>query len=235
MKIMTLQGSPRRSGCTATLLGAMEEQMRELGAEVERVEALQLGLAPCLGCGSCQRKYNEPGCTRKDGGNEFFNRMLAADMVVFGTPIYFWGYPSSMKAVIDRSHCLVNGYMSEEHRSLMEGTQVALLLTCGGPQKANTDEVRIPFRRYTVYLKATHSGELVVPFCSEASELKPGHKEAARKFARALLGIEPPEPRVDDEDDEEEPEEVLAEDESGDGEPTPEDGAADRGPSPEES
>ncbi len=212
MRAMTIQGSPRSEGCTGTLLREIEEELALHGFEVEHVEARDLGLAGCRGCGMCQRKPDEPGCVQKDGGNEFFGRLAGADLILFASPLYFWEFTAQLKSVIDRSLCLATGYMTGAHRSLVEGGRVALLLTCGGPERANTDEIRMVFRRYSVFLKATHAGELIVPFCTQSDQLKPGAKEAARRFARKLAGVEP-------EDEEElEDDEAIDEEDEGEGE-----------------
>lgn len=205
MHITTIQGSPRTNGCTATLLAEFEAELTEHGHTVERVDARTLALNDCIGCGACQRRPDEPGCVQTDLGNSFFSRLAGSDIVVFASPLYFWEFPGAMKRIIDRSLCVATGYMSGSHRSLLEGSAVALLLTCGGPERANTDEIQMVFRRYSVFLKAGHAGQLIVPFCSEAKDLKPSMKEEARKFARVLVGLEPSEepvePGTDDEDE----------------------------------
>jgi multimeric flavodoxin WrbA len=213
MRVMTIQGSPRKNGSTATLLREFEEEVVLNGHEVERVEVRELALAGCLGCGACQKKPTIPGCVQMDGGNAFYERLAACEAVVYAAPLYFWEFPAQMKSVIDRSLCLSTGYMSGDHRSLAEGARVGLLLTCGGPERGNADEVKIAFRRYSVFLKATHAGELVVPFCPDPDKLTPAMRERARGFARTILGLdaeEPPEEaddgeEFDDDDEDEEP------------------------------
>jgi multimeric flavodoxin WrbA len=203
MRIMTLQGSPRKNGATSILLKEFEDEVVLNGHEVERVDCRELGLAGCLGCGACQKKPAVPGCVQMDGGNAFFERLATFDAVIWAAPLYFWGFPAQMKSVIDRSMCLSTGYMTGDHRSLAEGLRVGLLLTCGGPERSNSDEVRMTFRRFSVFLKATHAGEMLVPFCPEPDKLTPAMRERAREFARKILGLgyeEEPEESDDDEE-----------------------------------
>lgn len=202
MRVMTIQGSPRSEGCTGTLLHEMEQELTSLGHEVEHVEARELGLAGCKGCGLCQNKPDEPGCVQKDGGNEFFARMVGAQVIVFASPLYFWEFTAQLKSVIDRSLCLATGYMTGTHHSLVAGSRVGMLLTCGGPERANADEVKNVFRRYSVFLKAASVAELIVPFCSQADKLPTSAREDARRFARKLVGLEVEETAEPEEDDE---------------------------------
>jgi multimeric flavodoxin WrbA len=56
------------------------------------------------------RKSDRPGCVQKDDAFSVFERMMAADALIYSSPLYCWDFPAQMKALIDRHFCLVTGY-----------------------------------------------------------------------------------------------------------------------------
>jgi multimeric flavodoxin WrbA len=60
-------------------------------------------IGPCLACDSCRK---EGICVQKDDMQSLFDKMLAADGIIFGTPIYLYNMTAHCKAVMDRSHAL---------------------------------------------------------------------------------------------------------------------------------
>ena len=63
MKIITILGSPRRQGNTATVL-SMFESLVAAQHQVDRVDLVDYDVRGCLGCGACQKVLDEPGCRR---------------------------------------------------------------------------------------------------------------------------------------------------------------------------
>ena len=99
MKIVVLQGSPNRKGSTAMICGEFERGAREAGHDVERVDVAYAGVKPCTGCVACG--YEGP-CVQSDGMDGLRDKLLSADMVVFATPLYYYGMTAQLKTVVDR-------------------------------------------------------------------------------------------------------------------------------------
>ena len=99
MKVLVLQGSPNRSGSTALLCGEFERGAREAGHEVERIDVAHAGIEPCTGCVACG--YEGP-CVQSDGMDALRAALLAADAVIFATPLYYYGMTAQLKTVVDR-------------------------------------------------------------------------------------------------------------------------------------
>ena len=99
MRIIVLQGSPNRNGSTALLCGEFERGAREAGHDVERVDVAHVGIEPCTGCVACG--YEGP-CVQSDGMDDLRDKLLAADMVVFATPLYYYGMTAQLKTAVDR-------------------------------------------------------------------------------------------------------------------------------------
>jgi multimeric flavodoxin WrbA len=100
MKILAISCSPRKKGNTVTILEEALKGARQEGAEVELYSLSGKKIEPCDGCGTC----NETGqCHIKDDMQELYQKMLAADGIIFGTPVYFGNMAAQAKAVIDRT------------------------------------------------------------------------------------------------------------------------------------
>jgi multimeric flavodoxin WrbA len=100
MKILAISCSPRKHGNTVTLLEQALRGAQGEGADVELYSVSGKNIQPCEGCWSCR---NTGQCHQEDDMQELFNKMIGADGIIFGTPIYFWGMTSQAKAVMDRT------------------------------------------------------------------------------------------------------------------------------------
>ena len=170
MNILTIMGSPRRRGNTATrycwlLKSSPAHSTPSNGWDVVRQE-----IRGCLGCDACQKDADHPGCVQKDDLNGLLQKIIAADLVVYASPVYVWDFPAQMKAVLDRHYCLVK-WMSQAEKSLIENKKTMLLTTCGGDAEDNSDIIRQVFEREMKYLHCQIAGEFVVPNCTSPSEM----------------------------------------------------------------
>ncbi|WP_337378848.1 flavodoxin family protein [Mitsuokella jalaludinii] len=103
MKIMAINGSPRRAENTARLLHKALEGAASLGAETEYIDLYPLKYKGCLSCFYCKRKDKEHGvCIVKDDLAPVLERAKQADALLFGSPIYFMNLTSSMQTFLER-------------------------------------------------------------------------------------------------------------------------------------
>lgn len=100
MKIVILNGSPRKGNTNA----AIEALVSGAGKnnEIDIIRADRLNISGCKGCGVCQCSK---GCVAKDDTNETIDKLVDADMIVFATPVYWWGMTAQLKLVIDKCYC----------------------------------------------------------------------------------------------------------------------------------
>ena len=76
---------------------------RESGAETELLRIPAMQIAPCDGCMTCHQSGE---CKIKDDMQKVYGKMLAADGIILGSPVYFWSVSSQTKALMDRTYAL---------------------------------------------------------------------------------------------------------------------------------
>lgn len=99
MKIVMLKGSPHRHGSSNMLAAEFARGAEDAGHEIVEFDIPFLDVHPCIGCGKCGM---DGPCVFKDDNLNIRDALLEADMVVFVTPIYYFGLSAQLKAVIDR-------------------------------------------------------------------------------------------------------------------------------------
>jgi multimeric flavodoxin WrbA len=105
MKILAISCSPRKKGNTVILLTEALKGARQEGAEVELYSVSGKTIKPCDGCRTC----TEAGkCHIQDDMQELYPKLLAADGIIFGTPVYFYSMAAQAKTIIDRT--MVTGH-----------------------------------------------------------------------------------------------------------------------------
>jgi len=186
MQIVTLLASPHADGNTATVAGWVEQSLRKHGHDTTQILLAEKQIAPCRGCHACAEHADEPGCIIQDDASSVFDQMIAADAILFATPLYMWGYAGSLKMLVDRSLCLARGYTTADHRSFVEGKPAALLVTCAGPIEGNADAIQEVFPRVADYLKLVNKGVFVFPHCTTPDKLPNTHGNLVHDLSYCL-------------------------------------------------
>lgn len=117
MKILLLNGSPRANGNTKTALNQLVRGLQSnVGdAEVEMIDITKRKISGCIACESCQRNGGE--CVIPDDSAYIIRKIYDADVVVIGTPVYYWGMTSQMKMVVDKFYSR-NDQFNQQKKSL---------------------------------------------------------------------------------------------------------------------
>jgi len=103
MKAVAFCGSARKDGNTALLLKTVLEPLAAMGVETELVELAGQEIHGCKACFGCFKKKDQRCVFKKDIVNECIGKMVAADVILLGSPTYFADLSSEMKALVDRS------------------------------------------------------------------------------------------------------------------------------------
>jgi len=187
MKVTTILGSPRKKGNTAKVLGAFEDLISPR-YEVDRIDIADFEVKGCLGCAACKKVADEPGCVQNDDAVALFERMMEADVLIYATPLYSWGFSAQLKALIDRHFCLVKDFGTPQYQSLIADKRTALLVTCAGPVENNADLIQEIFTRMNDYLQSSVVGKYIVPFCTTPDAIGEKAMETAKKMAGDIEG-----------------------------------------------
>jgi multimeric flavodoxin WrbA len=100
MKILAISCSPRKNGNTVAMLEEVLHGARGKNAETELFSVSGKNLQPCDGCWTCTSSGE---CHINDDIKDHHDRMVEADGIVFGTPVYFYGMTAQAKTILDRS------------------------------------------------------------------------------------------------------------------------------------
>jgi multimeric flavodoxin WrbA len=108
MKVVAFNGSARKGGNTAILLGYALRELAAEGIETELVELSGTDIHGCRACRTCSVKKDGHCSQTGDVGNACIDKMVAADGILLGTPTYVSDVSPEIKALIDRA-CMVSG------------------------------------------------------------------------------------------------------------------------------
>ena len=136
MRILVLNGSPKREESdTLCITRAFLEGMREAGEQqVRLLHAVDQHIEPCTGCFACMR--NGGTCIHRDDMQAILEEILQSDLLVLSFPLYCYGMPAPLKAIIDRTLPLSSMAMVKvgeryEHVGQADFSRLRYLMVCG--------------------------------------------------------------------------------------------------------
>ncbi len=102
MKVLAINGSPRKEGNTFKSLSIVGEKLKEHGIEMEIVQVGSMKFTGCIACNACANAKNETCPAFKDELGEIIQKAKEADGILLGSPVYFAGVNGTMKSFLDR-------------------------------------------------------------------------------------------------------------------------------------
>jgi multimeric flavodoxin WrbA len=182
VNVVAFLGSPRPRGNTDTLAEAVLDGARSAGCTTESFALRALRIHPCTGCGSCGRKGRL--CIFRDDGETLYRAAIGADVLLFATPVYWYGPTAIMKAFLDR----LVVFNTPESRPLVRGKAAGLV--AAWEEKGNTAAepmVRL-FELGFRYLELRHVGSFLVDGAGPKDAVRgmSGVLDRAREFGAAL-------------------------------------------------
>lgn len=177
MKIVILAGSPRK-GNTATLAAAFQKGAQEAGHEVQYFDVAEMVVSPCIACNYCRE--NDGKCLLDDEMQQIYPQIIAADMVVFATPLYFLSYSAQLKAAIDRLHAI--------GPQLQESPKKAFLIVAAhSNNETSMDLIKAHYQRLCAHFHWQDAGMLLAqPLDGPEDAAKSPFPEQVRQLARQL-------------------------------------------------
>ena len=104
--ILIVNGSPRKKGNSATLAQQVASGAKAAGAQVETVFLHGMDVHPCNACDVCL-KTDDPACVIDDDMQTLYPKLLAADIIVLASPIYWFTVSAQTKLLLDRMYAFL--------------------------------------------------------------------------------------------------------------------------------
>lgn len=165
MKIVILEGSPNKKGSSNLLADCFRQGAEEAGHTVQIIDAAHANIHPCTGCIHCG--YEGP-CVQKDDVEQFRRQILEADMIVFVTPLYYYGMSAQLKILIDR-FCAFNTSIQRKHM------KSALLSAAWNSDSWTFEALEAHYKTLVRYLNLKDMGTVLGAGCGTPSMT--GHSE----------------------------------------------------------
>ena len=155
MKIVVLEGSPNENGSSNMLAENFIGGAEEAGHSIQVIDTAHMDIHPCTGCIHCG--YEGP-CAQKDDVDEIRQKILDADMMVFVTPLYYYGMSAQLKTLIDR-FCAFNGSIQSKRM------KSALLAVAWNGADWTFDALEAHYKTLVKYLNLTDMGMVLGTGC----------------------------------------------------------------------
>lgn len=177
-KIMVLNGSPRINGNTSGLICEFTRGVEQVGGSVKRFDLDRMKIHGCKGCLTGGRNRENP-CVQKDDMTLIYPAYCEADVVVFASPMYYWGFSGQLKCTLDRLFAVTE--LDPEWRTPHKGA--VLLMAAEGTGKENDAPVLNYYKSLLGFLGWDDFGAIIAggflkagaisgsPFMQEAFEL----------------------------------------------------------------
>lgn len=177
MRIVVLEGSPNKKGSSNLLADEFIRGAEEAGHTVEIIDAAHADLHPCIGCVRCG--YEGP-CVQKDDMERFRKQILNADMMVFVTPLYYYGMSAQLKILVDR-FCAINSSMNRKHM------KSALLTVAWNADDWTFEALESHYKTLVRYLNLDDQGMVLGYGCGTVSMTRHSeYPDKAYRFGRGL-------------------------------------------------
>jgi len=188
MKVIALVGSPRKGGNTDLLADEFLRGAQAAGADVEKVYLDDLDIRPIAEVSD--RASERVDLRQDDDFRELLQKVLDADILAIGSPVYWQGVTAQMKCFVDRWS---TRWASDEFREGMRGKGFVVLCPYADSDPAQADWVTAPVKRWTEVLSARYLGDVCVSVFRKGAVgqmpdvLRDAH-ELGRRAAKQMAG-----------------------------------------------
>lgn len=161
MKVLILNGSPRKHGNTSELTKAIARDIIGRNSEPDEIMLFVKNILGCNNCGSCQKDRLPARCSINDDMIDLYQKFLDADLVILASPIYMWQMTPCAIAFLNRLHCLCGS--SDFVYNEMKGKKLALALTMGD----DTDVAEFAIGgiiEFCKFFMIDYKGSILIPF-----------------------------------------------------------------------
>jgi multimeric flavodoxin WrbA len=188
MKVVAIQGSPRRGGNTEIVLESVLAGLTEASpVHLKVVRAADKEISGCQECFTCQTVKDTPGCAIQDDMREVYSDLLEADLVILASPVFCWGVTAQLKAILDRMYACFK-FDETPPRFLLTGKKMALVITSGGGPNDGANLCEAMYDQLVSFGQSSDGGRLICPLMKGPSQTRRDGALLARakEFGRSL-------------------------------------------------
>ena len=183
MKVVGFVGSPRKGGNTDTLVEQVLAGAADADHQTEKVYLADYALTPIDPVYGEETNWTDP---RQDVADQIIDRMVAADVVVLGTPVYWFSVSGLLKLFIDRWALYQRG--DQRLRDLTPGKKLVVVVAMADSDTSYLEAVLAPLRYAAKWLKMQWVGEVVATGVSDPGQVaqRPDLLADARALGQSL-------------------------------------------------
>jgi multimeric flavodoxin WrbA len=179
METVILFGSPHKDGNTIQIVNTLSEALKQKGHNVRMLYLNDLNIRPCQGCYACLPKGV---CKINDDMKDIRKYMMNANLIVYATPIYWYGPSGQLKLVMDRSI----SFLDSKYNSRLKGKKVVTLMTCAEDDMDTFQPALGMFKKTFDLLGLKYAGGVEVPGCVVGKKIKKEFIQKAKELAKIV-------------------------------------------------
>ena len=167
-KIIILNASPRKNGNTAKMLKEAMRGAEDSNIEVEYINLVDLNYKGCMSCFSCKLKNNKTNglCVFKDDLRPILEKILSADALIIGTPIYFSNPTGMFRNLVERLLFPIMTYLNTDNPNHFYKLQIEKKLPVALIYTMNCPEDKAPKLNYPIIFETDkRSFESMFGYC----------------------------------------------------------------------
>ena len=150
MKVLILTGSPRKRGNSNHLAEQFAKGAKEAGHEIFIFDCAKQNVNGCIACDKCGMNGD---CVQRDDFDILRPHLLSSDMIVFASPIYYFGISAQLKTTIDRFYAI--------NTPLMKSKKCVLLITYANGADYVAEPTIVHYKAMVNYLDWSEAGQVI--------------------------------------------------------------------------
>jgi len=163
-KILAVIGSPRKGGNTDILVSKIIEGAVSNDAQIEKLYLSDLKIKECDGCHHC---WASKCCSKNDDMCDIYPKIEESDVIIFGTPVYWYGPTALLKCFIDRFVY----FNCPENREKIKGKSAVIAIPFEEDNPKTADLVVQFFEKSFDYLQMKLAGQILAPGVGEKGDV----------------------------------------------------------------
>ena len=157
MRALGIVGSPRKEGNTDILVDEVLRGARDAGSNIDKIFLNNLEIKPCQA--ECSDRCKKTGdCILKDDMSSLYDKLFKSDVIILGTPVYWYGPSAQLKAFMDRWFA----FSHSEYIHKMKGKKIILIAPLEESDTSAADPLIGMITKSVDYLEAEFYKKIVV-------------------------------------------------------------------------